>query len=120
VCACGGLPQPRSSSEKAFFGWPESAPVEAEVAAWFEAKNLEEEKAIARRLNKAAFDHVVYAPLGVYLQQQAWRTSVAGVQQAICGLWTIYVFVFEGAPFYRIIRSSTNYPSPVVALPYLP
>jgi peptide/nickel transport system substrate-binding protein len=71
----------RANGEKAFFGWPESAPVEAEVAAWFEAKNLEEEKAIARRLNKAAFDHVVYAPLGIYLQQQAWRTSVAGVQQ---------------------------------------
>ncbi len=71
----------RANGEKAFFGWPDSPPVEAEIAAWFEAKNLEEEKAIARRLNKAAFDLVVYAPLGVYMQQQAWRTSVAGVQQ---------------------------------------
>jgi peptide/nickel transport system substrate-binding protein len=32
-------------------------------------------------LNKAAADNAVYAPLGLYLQQQAWRRNVTGVVQ---------------------------------------
>jgi hypothetical protein len=65
--------QIRANSEGAFFGWPNSQQVEAEVAAWFEANTFEAEKAAVRRLNKAAFDHVVYAPLGFFLGYQAWR-----------------------------------------------
>jgi hypothetical protein len=44
-----------------------------------EAKTLEEEKTITRRLNKTALDFVVYAPLGLFLQHQAWRKNVAGI-----------------------------------------
>jgi peptide/nickel transport system substrate-binding protein len=55
----------------ATLGWPNSPQVEAEGAAWFEAKTFEAEKAAVRRLNKAAFDHVVYALLGFYLGYQA-------------------------------------------------
>jgi peptide/nickel transport system substrate-binding protein len=32
-------------------------------------------------LNRAAFDNAIYAPLGLYLQQQAWRTNLTGVTQ---------------------------------------
>jgi peptide/nickel transport system substrate-binding protein len=71
----------RANGEKAFFGWPSSPEIETEVAAWYEAKTFDEEKAVVRRLNKVALDHAIYAPLGVFLQQQAWRTSVAGVTQ---------------------------------------
>ncbi len=69
----------RANGEKAFPGWPDSPQVEAEIAAWFDAKTLDEEKAAARRLNKAAFDHVVHAPLGFFLQYQAWRKNVSGI-----------------------------------------
>jgi peptide/nickel transport system substrate-binding protein len=69
----------RASGDGAFFGWPSSQQVEAEVAAWFDAKTLEEEKAIARRLNRAALDHVVYAPLGFFLRHQAWRRNIIGI-----------------------------------------
>jgi peptide/nickel transport system substrate-binding protein len=62
-------------------GWANSAAVEAETAAWFDATTLEEEKAAVRRLNKAALDHVVYAPLGWYLRYYAWRRNLAGVTQ---------------------------------------
>jgi peptide/nickel transport system substrate-binding protein len=55
--------------------------VEATVAAWYDAKTLDEEKAAARRLNKAALDQVIYAPLGVYLRHHAWRKNVTGVAQ---------------------------------------
>jgi peptide/nickel transport system substrate-binding protein len=71
----------RATGDDAFLGWPKSEQVEAEIAAWFEARNLDEEKAAARRLNKAALEFVVYAPLGLYLQHQAWRKNVTGIVQ---------------------------------------
>jgi len=43
------------------------------------AKTLDEEKAAIRRLNKAAFDDVVYAPTGFFLVYQAWRKNVSGI-----------------------------------------
>jgi peptide/nickel transport system substrate-binding protein len=71
----------RANGDKAFFGWPNIPQIETEVTAWYEAKTPEEEKTIARRLNKAAVDNAIYAPLGQYLQNQAWRKNVTGVQQ---------------------------------------
>jgi peptide/nickel transport system substrate-binding protein len=71
----------RANGDKAFFGWPNIPQIETEVTAWYEAKTPEEEKTIARRLNKAALDNAIYAPLGQYLQNQAWRKNVTGVQQ---------------------------------------
>jgi peptide/nickel transport system substrate-binding protein len=69
----------RANGERGVYGWPDSPQVEMEIAAWFDAKTLDEEKTIARRLNKAALDHVVFAPLGLFLQHQAWRKNVAGI-----------------------------------------
>jgi peptide/nickel transport system substrate-binding protein len=71
----------RADGGLAVSGWPNSPPVEAEVAAWFDATTPNEEKAAARRLNKAALDHVVNAPLGFYLRYYAWRKNVTGVSQ---------------------------------------
>jgi peptide/nickel transport system substrate-binding protein len=36
---------------------------------------------VARRLNKIALENAIYAPLGVFLQHQAWRRNVSGVAQ---------------------------------------
>jgi peptide/nickel transport system substrate-binding protein len=69
----------RANGEEAFFGWPSSREVEVEVAAWFDAKTPDEEKMVVRRLNKAALDHVVYAPIGFYLLHQSWRANVSGI-----------------------------------------
>jgi peptide/nickel transport system substrate-binding protein len=71
--------QLRANGDGAWFGWPKSDAVEAEVANWFATKNLEEEKAAVRRLNKAAFDYVVYAPTGFFLTYQAWRKNLSGI-----------------------------------------
>ena len=71
----------RASGDKAGFGWPDVPEVEAQVTAWFDAKTLDEEKAAVRRLNKAAFESVVYAPTGFFLQYQAWRKNVTGIVQ---------------------------------------
>jgi peptide/nickel transport system substrate-binding protein len=62
-------------------GWAKSAAVEAETVAWFEATTIEGEKAAVGRLNKAALEDVVYAPLGWYLRYYAWRRSLTGVTQ---------------------------------------
>jgi peptide/nickel transport system substrate-binding protein len=43
----------RANGQLAINGWPNIPQVEAELAAWFEAQTLDEEKTIARRLNKA-------------------------------------------------------------------
>jgi peptide/nickel transport system substrate-binding protein len=69
----------RANGDKAWFGWPDIPAVETEVAAWFAAETLDEEKAAMRRLNKAALDNVVYAPTGFFLQYQAWRKNVTGI-----------------------------------------
>jgi peptide/nickel transport system substrate-binding protein len=69
----------RANGDKAWFGWPDVPEVEAQIAAWYDAKTLDEEKAAIRRLNKAALDSVVYAPTGFFLAYQAWRKNVSGV-----------------------------------------
>jgi peptide/nickel transport system substrate-binding protein len=69
----------RANGEEAFFGWPSSPQVEAEVMAWLAASTFDEEIAAARRMNKAAIDHVIQAPLGFFLQHQAWRKTVTGI-----------------------------------------
>jgi peptide/nickel transport system substrate-binding protein len=62
-------------------GWATSPAVETELAAWFGATAFEQEKAIARRLNKAATEDVLFAPLGVCMRHYAWRKSLTGITQ---------------------------------------
>jgi peptide/nickel transport system substrate-binding protein len=69
----------RANGDKAWFGWPDVPAVEQEVTNWFEAKNIDEEKAVMARLNKAAMDSVVYAPTGFFLGYTAWRSNVTGI-----------------------------------------
>ncbi len=69
----------RATGAGAWFGWPDIPEVETEVTNWFDAKDLEEEKAAIRRLNKAALEGVVFAPTGFFLGYQAWRRNVSGV-----------------------------------------
>jgi peptide/nickel transport system substrate-binding protein len=71
----------RASGDSATNGWANIPQAEAEVAAWYDARTLDEEKAAVRRLNKAALDQVVYAPLGVYLRHTAWRRNINGIAQ---------------------------------------
>jgi peptide/nickel transport system substrate-binding protein len=69
----------RANGDKAWFGWPDIPAVETAIAAWYECKTLEEEKAAIGKVNKAALDNVVYAPTGFFLSYQAWRKNVTGV-----------------------------------------
>jgi peptide/nickel transport system substrate-binding protein len=80
-CVNPGFTQIRANGDDAWFGWPNIPQVEVEVEAWYDARTLDQEKAAMRRLNKAALDHVVYAPLGFFMLYQAWRKNVTGVQR---------------------------------------
>jgi peptide/nickel transport system substrate-binding protein len=71
----------RANGDKAWFGWPKDDKTEAEIAAWFAAKTLDDEKAAARRINRAALDAVVYAPTGFFLSHTAWRKNITGIAQ---------------------------------------
>jgi peptide/nickel transport system substrate-binding protein len=72
----------RANGDRAFFGWPNIPEIEAEIAAWYDARTFDEEKAVVQRLNKSAVDHAVYAPLGFFLRYTAWRKNVSGIVQA--------------------------------------
>jgi peptide/nickel transport system substrate-binding protein len=69
----------RTNGEKAWFGWPDNAAIEKDLAAWYDAKTLDEEKAIIGRVSRASMEHVTYIPTGFYFGYQAWRTSLEGV-----------------------------------------
>ena len=69
----------RAKGDNFVNGWANSPQVEAEIASWLDAKTLDEEKTAARRINKAALDHVVCIPLGFYSQYQAWRKNISGI-----------------------------------------
>ncbi|HRE22429.1 MAG TPA: ABC transporter substrate-binding protein, partial [Rhabdaerophilum sp.] len=69
----------RGNAEKAWFGWPDSPEVEKQVSAWFDAKDLTEEKATIALLNKAALEDVIFAPTGFFLSYTAWRKNVTGI-----------------------------------------
>jgi len=72
----------RANGNEQSNGWANNPQIEAEIAAWYDARSLDEEKTIARRLNRLAADDVLYAPLGVLLLHSAWRKNVSGIVQA--------------------------------------
>ena len=69
----------RANGDGAWFGWPNIPAVEAEVPNWYAAPNLEAERQVIGRLNRAAVENVVYAPTGFFLSYQAWRRNISGV-----------------------------------------
>jgi len=72
----------RANGDEQLNGWANNPQIEREIAAWYNAASLDEEKTIVRRLNRLAVDHALYAPLGVYLRHYAWRKNVSGIVQA--------------------------------------
>ena len=69
----------RTNGDKAWFGWPDDAGIEKGIADWYDAKSIDEEKAILSRVNKAAMENVTYIPTGFYYSYQAWRSNLEGI-----------------------------------------
>ncbi|WP_238245258.1 ABC transporter substrate-binding protein, partial [Methylobacterium iners] len=70
----------RANGDKAWFGWPSSPTTEAGITEWFEAKDIEAEKAALAKTNAAAVNDVVYGVTGFFLSYQAWRKNVSGIR----------------------------------------
>jgi peptide/nickel transport system substrate-binding protein len=69
----------RTTGDRAWFGWPSDAAVEAARMKWFDAPNLDAEKAAVAEMNTAAMNHVTYLPTGFFKTYQAWRSNISGV-----------------------------------------
>ena len=72
----------QANGDKAWFGWPKSDAVQAGIAEWYVAPDAAAEKAAYAKINRAAFDDVVYGQTGFFLGYQAWRKNVTGVVKA--------------------------------------
>ena len=72
----------RANGAQAWFGWPENATVETLRDAWFDAETMDDQKRIIGELQRAALEHVVYVPTGMFYAPQAWRRTVTGIQKA--------------------------------------
>jgi peptide/nickel transport system substrate-binding protein len=62
-----------------WFGWPESAELEALKDKFVHASSLAEKKKIAANIQTVVYDQVVYVPLGQWRGVGAWRKSLTGV-----------------------------------------
>lgn len=71
-----------AGGDKAWFGWPKSDEVQADILKWYAAPDAAGEKAAMAALNKASFENVTYAPTGFFLLYQAWRNNLSGVVKA--------------------------------------
>jgi peptide/nickel transport system substrate-binding protein len=72
----------RTNGAKAWFGWPDSAPIEQLIADWYDAPDLAAEQQRIAALNRASMDFATFLPTGFFLAYQAWRSNVSGIVKA--------------------------------------
>jgi peptide/nickel transport system substrate-binding protein len=79
------------NGEKAWFGWPTNDQLETLRDRWALAPTLDERKAIAREMQKIAWDQVPHVILGQFFRSSAWRKNVKGVigMPEVVGFWNI-------------------------------
>jgi peptide/nickel transport system substrate-binding protein len=68
-----------AAGEKAWFGWPDNPAIVAELGKWYDAKTIDEEKAVIANVNRMSMEHVTYIPTGFYYGFQAWRSNLEGM-----------------------------------------
>jgi peptide/nickel transport system substrate-binding protein len=69
----------RGNGTDAWPGWPTIPELEAKRDEWFDAPDLEAEKAATRDMQRIAFDTVPYMPTGQYFQPTAYRRNLSGM-----------------------------------------
>ena len=62
-----------------WFGWPESAQLEALKGQFVRASTPAQQKKIAANIQTVVYDQVIYVPLGQWRGVGAWRKSLSGV-----------------------------------------
>ena len=70
------------TGEKAWFGWPTSARIEALRDAWYSAAELATQQKLGREMQLAAFEEVPFIPVGLWHQPIARRDNITGILKA--------------------------------------
>ena len=73
-----GLATFQANGDQAWYGWPKSDEFEALRAKWADAGSLDEQKALARQMQKVWWDFVPTLLLGRFLQPVAYRSNTKG------------------------------------------
>jgi peptide/nickel transport system substrate-binding protein len=68
-----------ANGEKAWFGWPTNPKIEAMRDEWAAAPTLAGRQAVARRMQKEAWEFGQHMYLGQFFRASAWRKTVSGV-----------------------------------------
>jgi peptide/nickel transport system substrate-binding protein len=79
----------RGNGKSASFGWPSSPKIEELRAAWFVAKDLDEQKKITTQIQQQAFEDVPYIPLGQSIPFTGFRKNITGVLEGQPVFWNI-------------------------------
>lgn len=79
----------RGLGERSNPGWPLSPRLEELRAAWFAAKSVEEEKAIARQIQEQVFVDVPYVPLGQFFEPNAYSRSLRDIPGGFPSFWGV-------------------------------
>jgi peptide/nickel transport system substrate-binding protein len=80
----------RTNGEKAWFGWPTDAKLEAMRAQWMEAPDLAAQQKLAADIQEEAFAAVPFIPTGQFVIPTAFRKNLKGVVPApVVFLWNV-------------------------------
>jgi peptide/nickel transport system substrate-binding protein len=72
----------RGNGPQGWFGWPTSPRMEALREQWLDAPELAQRSAIARQMQRLAFEEVPYVPTGQHFNATAYRTSLQDIVPA--------------------------------------
>lgn len=79
----------RGHGQRAIFGWPTSAELEALRDSWFEAPDDAARAEIGRKMQLAAFRDVPYVPLGQFFSPTALRAELDGMLKGVALFYNI-------------------------------
>jgi peptide/nickel transport system substrate-binding protein len=69
----------RGNGKDAWFGWPSDEKMEALRNAWRDATEDADRKKLDAEIQVRAFETVPFVPLGQYLPQSAYRSTLTGI-----------------------------------------
>ncbi len=79
----------RANGDKAWFGWPTSARLEALRQDWLDAPELADQQAICRDMQAQGWVDVPQIPVGLYYQPTAYRAGLEGMLDGFSMFWNI-------------------------------
>ncbi|WP_346891233.1 ABC transporter substrate-binding protein [uncultured Roseibium sp.] len=79
----------RSGKDTAFDGWPDIPEIEVLRAAWFDARTVEEQAEIGRKIQEIALKQVPFVPLGLFYFPTAYKTNLKGILETMPVFWNV-------------------------------